>query len=206
MGGRRPDGGSTESMLTGYAGQASILLAVRWFITQLGRELIPPLLPTIIDRLEITPFLAGLALTFLWAVYALIQYPGGRLSDRLSRKTVLAVGLVLLISGFTTLMTTTTYVVLFVGFALVGVGAGMYFISMRALLSDLFTDRRGESFRPQPGGREGGERRRHRLRHRRPCGYGMAGRNRPRSRGTRSRTDRTPPANPRTVRVQVRVA
>lgn len=123
-----------------------LLLSLGWLTLQLGRQVLPPLLPTIIEGLRITPSQAGLALTVLWGLYALSQYPSGRLSDRLSRKTLLVAGLGLLVVGFVLLAGTRTYTTFLVGAAVVGVGAGLYPTTSLALLSDLFVDRRGQAF------------------------------------------------------------
>jgi predicted MFS family arabinose efflux permease len=66
----------------------------------MGWQVLSPLLPRIIDDLHITSTQAGFAITLMWGLYALSQYPSGRLSDHLSRKTLLASGLVLLSIGF----------------------------------------------------------------------------------------------------------
>lgn len=123
----------------------STVLGIGWACTQLGRQVLPPLLPTITDQLAISPSKAGLALTLMWGTYALVHYPGGRYSDQLSRKTVMVGGLTVMIAGFTILLTVITYPVFVVGAALVGVGAGLYFVPMRALLADLFVSRRGRA-------------------------------------------------------------
>lgn len=130
----------------GYDGRLLVAVSVGWFGIRLGREAIPPLLPVIIDAVEITPSTAGVGLTVMWAIYALAQYPGGRLSDGLSRKTVLVGSLGTVLFGFGVLSLVSTYAGLLVGFALAGLGAGAYFAPSRATLADLFTGRRGQAF------------------------------------------------------------
>lgn len=132
-----------ESLVRGYTGRISFTLAAGWFVLLMGREAIPPLLTTITGDLGIPPSLAGLAMSGLGAAYALSQYPGGRFSDRLSRRTVLVGSLGVALLGFGSLAVTTSYPVFVAGVLLVGVGAGAYFPSTRGLLSDLFAERRG---------------------------------------------------------------
>lgn len=79
-------------------------------------------------------------------LYAAIQYPSGRLSDDLSRKTVLVISIGIIVGGFVVLMTFSTYAGYLFGMALVGVGVGSYYPVMRAQLSDLFTELRGQAF------------------------------------------------------------
>jgi len=135
-----------ESVWTGYDGRVLAAISIGWLAIRLGREAIPPLLPVIIEDMAISPAVAGLGLTAMWFVYATCQYPGGRLSDALSRKTVLTTSLAVLVVGFLVLTVVTTYGGLLVGFILVGLGAGLYFAPARALLADSFGDRRGEVF------------------------------------------------------------
>lgn len=135
-----------ERFLTGYSGRLFVVLSFGWLAATLGRSTIPPLLPTIIDHLAITPFQAGMALTLLWVLFSALQYPGGRLSDVLSRKTVLVAGLAAMLVGFGLLTLVSTYPVFLVGVSFVGVGAGAYFIAARAQLTDLFVTRRSQAF------------------------------------------------------------
>lgn len=135
-----------ERLLTGFTGRLSIGISMGWFASRLGREVLPPLLPLITDSLSFTATEAGFALTLLWGAYAALQYPGGQSADQLSRTTVLIASLVVQILGFGVLSLMTTYVEFVIGAVLVGAGVGLFFISGRALLSDLFTERRGEAF------------------------------------------------------------
>lgn len=133
-----------ERLLTGYSGRISILLALGWMSTLLGRQAVSPLLPTILESLDITPSRAGFALTLMMGLYAVLQYPGGRLSDQLSRTIMLIASLVAMMAGFSLLVITVSYPGFLLGVAMVGAGAGLFFSPSRALISDLFVERRGE--------------------------------------------------------------
>ncbi|GAB6862085.1 MFS transporter [Haloplanus litoreus] len=135
-----------EHLVRGYGGRLLLLVSLGWLTIQGGRLVLSPLLPSIIDDLSITPFRAGLALSILWGIYALGQFPSGRLSDRLSRKTLLVVGLTLATAGFTVLVAAISYPLFLVGAAVVGVGAGLYPTAARALISDHFEAKRGGAF------------------------------------------------------------
>lgn len=135
-----------RTVWSGANGRVLVALSAGWLAVRLGREAIPPLIPTLIDDLQISPSTAGFGLTVMWLVYALSQYPGGRLSDALSRKTVLTASLTTLVIGFLALSMVSTYAGLLVGFVLVGLGAGLYFVPSRALLTDVFGERRGHVF------------------------------------------------------------
>jgi MFS family permease len=112
----------------------------------LGRLVLSPLLPTIIADLEISRAAAGVGLTVLWAFTALAQFPGGRLSDALSRKTMLLVGLGANVVGFTMLALSDGYTQLVVSLAVVGIGTGLFIPAKYLVLTELFVERRGRAF------------------------------------------------------------
>ncbi|WP_350356180.1 MFS transporter [Halorarius halobius] len=121
-------------------------LSVAWAVLQTGRFLLSPLLPDIIGALDITKATAGLALGAFQGVYALTQYPSGRFSDALTRAALLVPGFVTLVAAFAALWATTGYVGFLAAAVLLGVGKGLFAIPSRALLSDLFVERRGRAF------------------------------------------------------------
>ncbi|MFB6304265.1 MAG: MFS transporter [Haloferacaceae archaeon] len=135
-----------ESLVRGYGGRLLAVVSLGWLTIQGGRLVLSPLLPAIIDDLSISPFLAGIALSVLWGIYALLQYPSGRLSDRLSRKTLLAAGMGLALVGFVLLAVAPSYPVFLAGAAVVGLGVGLYPTAARALISDHFVEKRGGAF------------------------------------------------------------
>jgi len=135
-----------ERLFTGPSGRLLVSASVGWAAIQAGRLVLSPMLPAVMADLRISEFRAGVAFTVLWGLYALLQYPSGRLSDRLSRTSLLVPGLALLAVGFGALATAVTYPQYLLGAAVVGVGAGLYPTAARALLSDLFVERRGQAF------------------------------------------------------------
>lgn len=135
-----------ERLLTGHSGRLLVAASVGWAMIQTGRLVLSPLLPTVVSDFQITSVEAGVTFTLLWGPYALGQYPSGRLSDRLSRKSLLVAGLALLAVGFCVLASAPTFPVFLLGAAVVGTGAGLYPTPARALVSDLFVARRGEAF------------------------------------------------------------
>lgn len=122
-----------------------LALSAGWATVQTGRRLLPPFLPEIIAALSITPFAAGLLLSAMGAVYALAQYPSGRLSDGLSRGTLVVPGLVLVAVGFATVGAAPAYAVLVAGGAAIGVGRAAFSIPARARIADLFEERRARA-------------------------------------------------------------
>lgn len=127
-----------------YRYKMVIVLSLGWAILQGGRFLLPPLLPHITDSLSISSGAAGLALTAYGVIYAVTQYPSGTYSDTLTRATVILPGFIVLLLSFSMFGLSTTLYAFILGIILLGIGKGLYASPTRALLADLFSDRRGQ--------------------------------------------------------------
>lgn len=139
-------GSGDEPLVRGHKGRLFLVLSLGWVGIEISRQLLPPLLPTIIDDLAITPFQAGAALSVMWAMYALTHYPGGRFADRLSHKTVLIGGVLAIIIGLLFLGGAFSYLLLLIGVSIMGAAGGFYSVSTRAKTADLYVVRRAEAF------------------------------------------------------------
>lgn len=135
-----------ERLAVGQSGQLFITMSAAWGILALGQQALPPLLPSIISGLEITPFLAGIALSVMWGGLAIFQYLGGRIANELSIKTALLAGIGILVGGFFLLSLTVSYPIFLFAMALLGIGGGVYLIAMRVAIAMLFVERRGQAF------------------------------------------------------------
>lgn len=137
---------SEEQLFRGYTGRLFLGISLGLCLLVFGRQLLPPLLPTIIADLSITPFQAGAAVTVLGATRAVNQYLGGRFADALSRKTVLVGSLLVLVVGFVLLSMAFAYTFFVFAVVIVGVGAGAYNVSTRTIAADLYVAKRGRAF------------------------------------------------------------
>lgn len=135
-----------ELLLRGYTGRLFLLVTLAYLAIKTGQRLLPPLLPFIIDDFGITPFVAGIALSVMAVVRAVLQYPSGRFSDGLSRATILLIAFSLGIFGFVLLVATPTYPVFLVSVCVLGSAIGLFDPAARALISDLFHEKRGRAF------------------------------------------------------------
>ncbi|MFB6186899.1 MAG: MFS transporter, partial [Halobacteriaceae archaeon] len=135
-----------ERLVRGYNGRLLVAISIGWMAIQAGRLVISPLVPTIKTSLNISSTQIGFALTVIWGLYAILQYPSGRLSDTLTRKTLLVIGLLSLSSGFILFGSASTYSVFLLGAVVVGAGAGLYPTAARALVSDLYVQKRGTAY------------------------------------------------------------
>ena len=135
--------------LRGSIGSESRVLVatvIGWAAAFLGLALLSPLLPSIIQSLSLSAFEAGVAMSLAWGLYAAGQFPGGRLSEAASRKTVLIGSLTLTTAGCLLLVTTaSTFFVFLVGTAVMGFGAGLYPSVGIAVVHDTYTTRRGQA-------------------------------------------------------------
>ncbi|MEF8830198.1 MAG: MFS transporter [Halobacteriales archaeon] len=138
------DGG--ERLLSGRAGRLLVATSLGWMAIQAGRLVLSPMLTAVMADLQITEFQAGIPFTIMWGLYAVMQFPSGRLSDRLSRTSLLVPGVALVAVGFLALSAAPTYPLFLLGATVVGAGAGLYPTAARALLSDLFVAKRGRAF------------------------------------------------------------
>lgn len=138
--------GAASGLFSGYAGRLLGLLAVGQVLGMGTQLIVAPLLPAITADLGITPVRAGIALSLMWGLTAVGQYPAGRFADATTRKTVLVGGLLAFLAGALVLAGATTYPLFLLGAGLLGVGGGFYPPTVYVQLADLFTARRGRSF------------------------------------------------------------
>lgn len=135
-----------ERLTSGYTGQMLFAIAFGSMSATAGRLAVPALLPTIIQTFQISAAQAGYAVTATIVAFGVAQYPGGRLSDELSRKTVLVVAAGMFLIGFAVLSISPTFILLLIGAAVIGVANGLYLPASLAEISELFTYRRGRAF------------------------------------------------------------
>lgn len=133
----------SSTLYSGGTGRQLGLIAAGSATSVAGQAALPALLPMVIADLGITPRQAGIMLTVLAVASAASRYPGGRLSDGLSRKTVVTTAFLTWIVGFTVVAVAHSYALLVLGAAIVGLGAGLYIPASVALVTDLFIERRG---------------------------------------------------------------
>ncbi|MFT7548347.1 MAG: MFS family permease, partial [Candidatus Azotimanducaceae bacterium] len=80
--------------------KATLSIALLYVVRMLGLFMILPVLSLLVDDLSMaTPFLIGLALGIYGLSQAVLQIPMGLLSDRIGRKPVIVLGLLIFILG-----------------------------------------------------------------------------------------------------------
>lgn len=115
-----------------------LALAALANFTQLGSRLaISPLVPDIIGTFDVTKATLGLALTGMWAAYALTQFPSGLLGDRYGERWVALIALALLGGASLLLALSPSFLLFGVVAVLLGAGAGLYYPVAASLLTEL---------------------------------------------------------------------
>ena len=123
------------------------------FLQWLGASAIIPMLPVYVRQLGGSDVDAGVVMASFFAAEVLLQYPTGRLADRIGRRPVLIAGLLLFGAasvGFLAPITPADAVVLR---ALQGAGAGAASVASLAMISgSVALERRGRAFAAVYGG------------------------------------------------------
>ena len=138
-----PSGGGTR---VAYRHTVLGLCTAGSFFYLAGRIIIPPMAVPIKEGMGIGNAEFGLALTLLWAAYALMQFPGGVTSDQIGHKTVLVGGTLVSAIGFALLSFGETYRAFLFAAAVTGVGGGLYMIAQFRILSVLYGEKKGRAF------------------------------------------------------------
>lgn len=109
-----------------------------FFVTMVARLTLSPLVPDIIDSFGVSKSATGIALTGMWAAYALFQFPGGTLADRIGERGTIAfaigaTGLASVILAFAP-----SFLWLAIFAVVLGTGAGFYYTAGSAYLTRQF--------------------------------------------------------------------
>ncbi|MEF8857804.1 MAG: MFS transporter [Halolamina sp.] len=111
---------------------------------QLGvRFVIGPIVPLVLVEFGATRSGVGGALTAMWAVYALLQFPSGVFADRFGERTLLLTGLVGTVLGAAAVALAPSLVLFGAALVLLGAGAGLFFSPGSSLLSRVYDEHGG---------------------------------------------------------------
>jgi predicted MFS family arabinose efflux permease len=118
-------------------------IALGWVFLVGGRFLVPAVLPQVKATFGVTDVGAGVAITVLWAAYALMQSPGGLLIDRLGERRLLAGSLLLTAASAVVLGVAPVFLAFLVGSGIFGLASGLYGPARGTALSRTFPDNDG---------------------------------------------------------------
>ncbi|WP_121820144.1 MFS transporter [Halostella salina] len=109
-----------------------------FFVTMVARLSLSPLVPDIMLAFDVSKSVVGVALSGMWAAYALFQFPGGVLADRLGERRVVLLAMAATGGACVVLAAAPTFP-LFAAFAVVlGASAGLYFTAGTSFLTSQF--------------------------------------------------------------------
>jgi MFS family permease len=124
----------------GYRHVVLGLCTLAFAATMLARLVVSPVVPEVIDHFGVSTGAVGLALSGMWAAYALTQFPSGILGDRFGERRVilLAVGTTALASALLAL--SPTFLAFGVLTVALGAGAGLHYSVATTLLAKEFDE------------------------------------------------------------------
>ncbi|MFB6195943.1 MAG: MFS transporter [Haloplanus sp.] len=143
---RRALAAPVAALRGGGRGWVLLTVAVGWLFTLGLRFLVPTLLPQVKATFHIDNATAGLAVTAIWACYALMQFPAGLLTDRIGERTVLATSLAVSAASLAALAAAPLFAVFLLAAAAFGVGSGLYGPARGVSLSKAFPQNDGTAF------------------------------------------------------------
>jgi predicted MFS family arabinose efflux permease len=111
-----------------------------FFGTMPGRVVISPLVPDIITTFTVLKTTVGLALTGMWAVFALMQFPAGVLSERFGERAVVLATVASTTLGSLALAVAPSFSTFAVAVLVIGIGAGLFMPAAASLLTKRFVE------------------------------------------------------------------
>ncbi|WP_418280583.1 MFS transporter [Halorubrum sp. DTA98] len=126
-------------------GRGWILLTVSagWFLSIGVRYIYPSVLPFLRETFAMDFTTAGLLLSTLWLAYALGQFPGGVLGDRIGEGNILVASTAVSTIAILLVATSVNVVMLFVATAGFGFATGLYGPHRFTIFTDIYSARSG---------------------------------------------------------------
>lgn len=116
------------------------LTTLAFATTMVARIAVSPLVPELTETFGATKADFGLALTGMWAAYALAQYPGGVLASRFGERSVILLALALIAGASVLLAIAPIFPLFALVTVLLGAAAGLPYSATTSLLSKTFED------------------------------------------------------------------
>lgn len=116
------------------------LTTLAYLATMAARLSISPMVPDIADTLQISYGQVGLALTGMWLMYALSQFPSGILGDKIGERKVIVGAMAVTTVASLLLAVSPSFVLFLVFVTVLGAGAGFHYSVATTFLSKEFDD------------------------------------------------------------------
>jgi MFS family permease len=124
-------------------GKVLFLVSVAWFFSIGIRFSFPTLLPFFQAEYGFGLSIAGLLVSVLWVAYALGQFPGGFLGDRVGEGNILIVSTGLSVIGISIILLSRGVYLLFAGTFAFGLATALYGPTRYTIITDIYDDRSG---------------------------------------------------------------
>jgi len=132
-------------MKIGKDHKALICVSLAWFLVLSGRYSISNLLPEIAADLNFSWTAAGLAMTLMWLIYALVQFPSGILSDIKGRKIIILIAMSIFSFSYVLVGLSVSFLMFLFALLLLGFGTGAYPAVGISMITDIFKKKRGKA-------------------------------------------------------------
>ena len=119
-------------------GWTLIAIALGWVFVLGGRFLVPAVLPQVKTTFAVGNLGVGIAVTLMWATYALMQSPAGILIDRLGERRLLTGSLLLTAGSVVILGVAPVFIIFLCGCGVFGLATGLYGPARGTALSRTF--------------------------------------------------------------------
>jgi MFS family permease len=116
------------------------LCTLAFAATMLARLVISPVVPDVTGHFDVSTGAVGLALSGMWAAYALTQFPSGILGDRFGERLVILAAVGITAAASLSLAFAPTFAVFGVLTVVLGAGAGLHYSVATSLLTKEFDD------------------------------------------------------------------
>jgi predicted MFS family arabinose efflux permease len=131
---------ATARLRGGGRGWVLVAIAAGWVFVLGGRFLVPAVLPQVTAAFDVGNTGGGIAVTVIWATYALMQSPAGALVDRVGERRLLAGSLLLSAGSVGVLGVAPAYLAFLGGCAAFGFATGLYGPARGTALARTFPD------------------------------------------------------------------
>lgn len=121
------------------------LTTTSFVCTMFARVILSPLIPRIMDDFSVSRGAIGLALTGMWAIFALMQFPSGVLSERFGERRIVLAALGFTALGSLLVALAPSYLLFALLILFVGIGAGLFMPAAASLLTKLFPGSTGRA-------------------------------------------------------------
>lgn len=125
--------------------KALCCISLAWFLVLAGRYSISNLLPSIVTELDFSWTDAGFALTMMWLLYAMVQFPSGIFSDIKGRKITILLSMTIFSLSYIIVGLSIHYTMFLLALILLGASTGGYPSVGISMITDIFKKNRGRA-------------------------------------------------------------